>query len=229
MTRRQGDKETRRQGDKESAPAPRDSRSPYEEIQSVLPVSLSPCLLVSLSPVFLIGPRGSGKTTVARLLAARLGRDWVDADDVLEARFGKSIRDVFAEEGEAGFRDREAAVLADLCGRRRCVVSTGGGVVVREANRALLRASGFVVWLTADAETLWRRLQDDERTADRRPALTMGGRAEVEEVLRVREPWYRECAHLTVRTEGRLADAVADEILRAADGAISRMGPIRPM
>ncbi len=118
VTRRQGDKETRRQGDKETARL-RDSRSPDEGIQSVPPVSLSPCLLVSLSPVFLIGPRGSGKTTVARLLADRLGWDWLDADDVLEARHGQSVRDIFAEEGEAGFRDRESVVLADLCGRRQ--------------------------------------------------------------------------------------------------------------
>ena len=168
------------------------------------------------SPLFLIGPRGSGKTTVARLLGARLGWDWVDADDVLEARYGKSVRAIFAEEGEAGFRDKESAVLADLCGRRCCVVSTGGGVVVREANRGLLRASGYVVWLTADVDTLWRRLQADESTGERRPALTVGGRAEVEEVLRVRESWYRECAHLTVRTEGRAPEVVAEEILLAA-------------
>jgi len=170
-----------------------------------------------LSPLFLIGPRGSGKTTVARLLAERLGWEWLDADDVLEARRGKSIRAIFAEEGEDGFRDKESAVLAELCGRRACVVSTGGGVVVREANRALLRASGRVVWLTADVETLWRRLQEDDRTGDRRPALTVGGRPEVEEVLRVREPWYRECAHRTVRTEGRPPGAVADEIAAALD------------
>ncbi len=151
------------------------------------------------------------------MLAERLGWEWADADDVLEANHGKSIRGIFAEEGEAGFRDKEAAVLVDLCGRRRCVVSTGGGVVVREANRALLRASGRVVWLTADAETLWRRLQDDGRTGERRPALTVGGRAEVEEVLRLREAWYGECAHFTVRTEGRPPEAVAAEIAGAWD------------
>jgi shikimate kinase len=161
-------------------------------------------------PVFLIGPRGSGKTTIARLVAARLGWDWVDADDVLETRYGKSIRAIFAEEGETAFRDKEATVLAKLCGRRRCVVSTGGGVVVRQANRALLRASGYVVWLTADAETLWRRLQDDD--GERRPALGVGGRAEVEEILRVRQPWYEECAHLTVQTEGKTPEALAEEI-----------------
>jgi shikimate kinase len=163
-------------------------------------------------PLFLIGPRGSGKTTIARLLAGRLGWDWVDADDILESRYGKSIRALFAEEGEAGFRDKEATVLAELCGRRRCVVSTGGGVVVRPANRELLRASGYIVWLTADAETLWRRLQNDD--GERRPALSVGGRAEVEEILRVRQAWYEECAHLTVGTEGKAPEALANEILR---------------
>jgi shikimate kinase len=166
---------------------------------------LSPCLLV-----FLIGPRGSGKTTVARLLAERLGWDWVDTDHILEQYYGKSIRAIFAEEGEAGFRDKESFVLAALCDRQRCVFSTGGGVVVRSANRALMRASGYVVWLTADAETLWRRLQEDDN--DHRPPLSIGGRAEVEEVLRVRQPWYEECAHLTVRTEGKTPEALAEEI-----------------
>jgi shikimate kinase len=175
-------------------------------------------LLTPHSSLFLIGPRGSGKTTVARLLAERLGWDWLDADDVLEARHGRSVASIFSEEGEAGFREKEAAVLAELCGRRRCVLATGGGVVVREANRALLRASGCVVWLTADAETLWRRLEADERGRGRRPVLTVGGRAEVEEVLRVREAWYRECAHLTVRTEGRPPEAVAEEILGVTAG-----------
>jgi shikimate kinase len=122
---------------------------------------------------------------------------------------------IFAEGGEAAFRDMEAAVLAELCGRRRCVVALGGGVVVREANRALLRASGRVVWLTADAETLWRRTQSDAATPARRPTLIVGGRQEVEELLRVREPWYRECAHHAVRTEGRTPEAIAEEILRA--------------
>jgi len=203
MKGRKGEGEKGRKGEAESAVA-----------SSSLPISHSPLLLL-----FLIGPRGSGKTTIAQLLAERLGWDWVDADDVIEARCGKSIREIFAKEGEAEFRERESAVLAELCERRRCIVATGGGVVVREANRALLRKSGHVVWLRADAETLWGRMQQDERNADRRPALSGGGRAEVEEVLRRRDAWYRECAHRTVRTEGRTPDAVAEEILLSLGGA----------
>jgi shikimate kinase len=163
--------------------------------------------------LFLIGPRGSGKTTVARLLAARLDWDWRDADLVLEGRCGRSIREVFAAEGEAGFRERESAVLADLCGLRRHVVATGGGVVLREANRALLRASGRTVYLTADADTLWQRLRGDPATAERRPALTVGGREEVVQVLSAREPLYRQCADLIVHTAGRGPEDVIAEIL----------------
>jgi shikimate kinase len=173
-------------------------------------VSLSACHLV----IFLIGPRGSGKTTVARLLAERLGWAWLDADDELEKRYGQSIRAIFAAEGEAGFREKEAALLAELCGRLHHVIATGGGVVLREANRQRLRASGRVVWLTADIETLWRRLQADDSTAERRPALTIGGREEIAEVLRVREPLYRSCADHVIETAGRSPEEIAAEIVR---------------
>jgi shikimate kinase len=165
--------------------------------------------------IFLTGPRGSGKTTVARLLARRLGWAAADADEALEARQGRSVRAVFAAEGEAGFRETEAAVLAELCRLRRHVVATGGGAVLRADNRELLRRSGWVVWLTADVDTLWGRVQADGGTAERRPALGGGGREEVVEVLRAREPLYRACADLTVQTAGRAPEAVAEEILAA--------------
>jgi shikimate kinase len=177
---------------------------------------LLPLHLVSSSPchrVFLIGPRGSGKTTIAGLLAERLGWAWVDADVVLETRHAKSIRTIFAEEGEVGFRDKESAVLAELCLLERHVVATGGGVVLRESNRELLRQSALVVWLTADVDTLWQRMRDDAATAERRPDLAGGGRGEVEAVLRAREPLYRACANWTIETAGRTPEAVADEIL----------------
>jgi shikimate kinase len=172
-------------------------------------VTLSPCHLV----IFLIGNRGTGKSTVARILAELLGWAWVDADAVLEEREGRSIRRIFAEEGEAVFRDKEAALLVELAGHRRHIIATGGGVVLRGDNRALLRASSRVVWLTADAATLWQRLQRDAGSAERRPDLSVGGRAEAEELLRSRGPLYRACADLTVDTVGRSPAEVARLIL----------------
>jgi shikimate kinase len=165
--------------------------------------------------VLLIGPRGSGKTTVARLLAARLGWGWADADERLEARAGSTIRALFAAFGEAGFRDRESTLLGELCALREHVVATGGGVVLRAGNRELLRRSGWVAWLSADVETLWGRLSGDGTTPERRPALTAaGGREEVAEVLRLREPLYRACADLAVPTAGRTPEEVAAEVHR---------------
>jgi shikimate kinase len=172
-----------------------------------------------LTPVllFLIGYRGAGKTTVARLLAERLGWKWLDADDVLESRFGRSIRAIFADEGETGFRDKETAVLADLCKLQSHVVATGGGVVLRQENCKQMRGAGLVVWLCADAKTLWKRLQTDASTAQRRPDLTCGGLAEIEQLLAVRQPPYAACAHLTVDTAGREPLEVAAEILQNID------------
>ena len=165
--------------------------------------------------LFLVGYRGTGKTTVARRVAARLGWPWMDADALLEERAGKTIRAIFAEEGEAGFRRREAAILEELCAEGGRVVATGGGVVLSPGNRALLRSAGLVVWLRADAETIWRRLQADATTAERRPALTIGGRAEVEELLRLREPLYRECAGWTVETARHTPEEVAESVVAA--------------
>lgn len=163
--------------------------------------------------IYLIGYRGTGKTTVARLLADKLGWSWTDADAVLEARQGKSIRTIFAEEGEAAFRAHESAVLRDLCRGEQQVIATGGGVILSSENRATLKETGWTVWLTASARTLSERLQADATTAERRPALTRGGLAEIEELLQARQPLYRACANLEVSTEGQSPEAVADLIL----------------
>jgi shikimate kinase len=163
--------------------------------------------------IFLVGYRGTGKSAVARLLAGALGWSWQDADAAIEERARQSIRQIFEAEGETGFRQREAAVLAELCRAQRQVVATGGGVVLRAENRALLKRSGLVVWLTADAGTIWQRIQADTATAQRRPSLTVGGLAEVKQLLPVREPLYREVADLVVDTVRRLPAQVVEEIV----------------
>jgi shikimate kinase len=167
----------------------------------------------TIQNLFLIGPRGTGKTTVAQLLAERLGWSWIDADAVLEERCGRSIRLIFEEEGEAGFRQKEAALLEEFCRCRDQVIATGGGVVLGAANRESLRASGQVVWLTADAQVLWQRVQSDATTRERRPPLAGGGLAEIQKLLEARRPLYQECADITIDTTDRSAAAVADEIM----------------
>jgi shikimate kinase len=163
--------------------------------------------------LFLIGSRCTGKTTVARILADRLGWDCVDADEALEQRYGQSIRTIFAAEGEPGFRAKEAAMLSELCRRRRHVIATGGGVVLWPDNRDRLRQAGRVVWLTADAATLWDRSQTDPTTAERRPDLSVGGLADIEQTLQARAPIYAACADWTVSTVGRSPEEVAGLIL----------------
>lgn len=165
-------------------------------------------------PIFLIGYRGTGKTTVARELAAWLGCDWLDADDLIEQAAGKTIAQIFADDGEPTFREIEAQAVASLCGKRRTVAALGGGAVLREANRQAIAATGgAVVWLTATVDTILNRVSTDKTTSARRPNLTTsGGRAEVEALLAQRMPLYRECATLVVDTEGKSATEVAEEI-----------------
>jgi shikimate kinase len=163
--------------------------------------------------LFLIGLRGTGKTTAACNLAQRIGWSWIDADAALEERYGRSIRVIFEEEGEAGFREKETAVLEELCRSHDQVIATGGGVVLAAANRERLRAAGKVVWLTADAATLWQRLQADTTTRERRPPLVGGGLAEIQHLLEVRRPLYQACADFTVDTTDAAPDAVAGQIL----------------
>jgi shikimate kinase len=171
------------------------------------------------SHIILVGPRCTGKTTTGRLLAARLGLAFADVDDRIEAVAGKSIAEIFAHEGEAGFRDREAAALAELCALPAGVIATGGGAVLREANRRLLKSAGFVAWLTGAPEVLAARLEADPATAGRRPNLTaLGGRDEVRALLAAREPLYREVAHIAVATDSLSPEAVASAILTAWNG-----------
>jgi shikimate kinase len=164
--------------------------------------------------IVLIGYRATGKTTLARVLAQRLGWEWVDADVEIERRAGKSIARIFAEDGEPAFRDLESKVIVDLCRRKQLVLAAGGGAPVRARNRRAMRGCSRVVWLTAAPETILARMMGDATTADRRPNLTdKDPLAEIVDLLARREAVYRESAHLTVDTEGKTPEQLADEIL----------------
>jgi shikimate kinase len=158
-----------------------------------------------------VGYRGTGKSTVGRLVAERLGWPFIDADRELEAMAGRSIAEIFAEEGEGRFRDLEASILSEVSKRPGVVLATGGGVVLREPNRKALKDFGRVIWLTAAPEVLANRLRDDR---GERPALTAAGTlAEIATVLETRVPLYREVAHAVVATDGRSAEEVAEAVL----------------
>lgn len=165
--------------------------------------------------ITLIGYRGTGKSTVAKRLAERLGCPWCDADAVLEERVGCTIAALVRERGEEEFRAREAEVLGELLAGFPGVLATGGGVVLRPANRDLLvRLGRPVVWLRADADVIRRRLAADPSTPDRRPPLAGGDAlAEVDRAVADREPLYRETADLEVDTSAVDTDAVADRIV----------------
>lgn len=169
--------------------------------------------------IVLIGYRATGKTSLARLLAERLGWNWIDADVEIERRAGKSIARIFAEDGEPAFRDLEVQVTADLLRRDRLVLASGGGAPMRPETRHTMRASGRVVWLKARPETIHMRMGGDSTTASRRPDLTdKGGLEEIVEMLTRREPIYRQTAHLEVDTEDKELDQVADEVLERIGG-----------
>lgn len=151
--------------------------------------------------IILIGFMGAGKTTIGKLLAKETELVFVDTDERIEQEQGRKIPDIFAQEGELFFRDLETELLQrmqkDTYGS---VVSVGGGMPVREQNRALLRGLGCVVYLSAGKQTILERVKKDGS----RPMLEGGSLEErVERLMREREGYYRQAAHIDVRTDGR--------------------------
>ncbi len=147
--------------------------------------------------VFLIGLPGSGKSTVGRQLARRLGLPFVDVDHHIEAQIGCSIRAYFEREGETAFRDLEAAAIDEVSQRGLSVVSTGGGAVLRDENRQRMRQRGHVVYLRSSPEELHRRLRHDRN----RPLLQVDDPlAKLRELHAQRHPLYAQAAHFTIDT-----------------------------
>ena len=180
--------------------------------------------------IFLVGLMGAGKTTVGRLLARHLNKTFVDADHELETRTGASIPLIFELEGEAGFREREARLLAELVRRENIVLATGGGAVLRPENRAALARHGIVVYLDASVDDLVARTRHDRN----RPLLQTGDpRLKLEELFRQRDPLYREIADIIVTTGRHSVHQVVREIedrlaaLTAPAGEASHANPHR--
>lgn len=147
--------------------------------------------------VFLVGLPGSGKSTVGRQLARRLKLSFVDSDHVIEERLGCSIREFFDREGEWAFRDLEQATVDELSQRPDTVLSTGGGTVLREANRHMLHSRGWVVYLKSNPAELFRRLRHDKT----RPLLQVADPLQkLKDLYQVRDPLYREVAHHVLET-----------------------------
>jgi shikimate kinase len=156
--------------------------------------------------LFLVGLPGAGKSTLGRQLARRLNKHFVDADTELENRLGVSIPTIFEIEGESGFRDREEATLADLTQLVDVVLSTGGGAVLRPANRARLKENGTVVYLHADPNVLWDRV----RHSRNRPLLQTGDpRIRLATLYGERDALYREVADHVIESD-------RDEVMRFA-------------
>tara|TARA_B100000700_G_scaffold85526_3_gene96170 strand:+ start:9172 stop:9690 length:519 start_codon:yes stop_codon:yes gene_type:complete len=172
-----------------------------------------------MTNIFLTGYRATGKTTVANQVATALSMESIDADVFLEQQAGLTIAEIFAAEGEIGFRDRESAIVKQLAAREQLVVALGGGAILREENRQALQGRGITIWLTASAETIFERMSTDPLTGQRRPNLTnTGGLAEVRQLLQQRDPLYQAAADFSVDTEELSPAEVASRIVELVRG-----------
>jgi shikimate kinase len=148
--------------------------------------------------IVLIGSRGSGKTTIGRKLADRLWQTFVDVDDLIVRRVGKSIKDIFDQDGEPRFRDVESEVVREVARLADHVIGVGGGTLMREENRQALKDAGHkLIYLRCEPEELHRRIESDPQSKLTRPNLTDlgGGIEEIEHLISVREPVYRQSMH----------------------------------
>lgn len=142
-------------------------------------------------PVILIGFMASGKTTIGRELAKILKRDFIDIDELIEKKIKLSVKDIFQIYGEDFFRDTEERTIFEVIKDSNAIIATGGGCVLRETTRKLLKEKGLVFWLRVDPETVSKRTNNDNT----RPLLMEGREEKIRKLLSQREPLYRETAH----------------------------------
>jgi len=159
--------------------------------------------------IYLVGPMGAGKSTIGRVLAAELHLGFRDSDKVIEDRTGADIPWIFDMEGEEGFRDRESAVLEELSQNKDIVIATGGGIILRQQNREIMKSSGYVCYLTASIEQLVERTARDKK----RPLLQVENpRQKIIDLVALRDPLYIDAADFIINTDRRSPKLVAQEI-----------------
>lgn len=170
--------------------------------------------------VVLVGFRGSGKTSVGRVLAERLKREFVDCDEFIEKRTQLTIREIFERHGESHFRTLESEAITELAKLDGKVIATGGGAVLKYQNMQVFKRAGSrIYFLEIGAETASSRIQGDPITRSRRPALTdKDPETEIREQIQLRAPYYLKAADVVVRAEARTVLQVAEEILRDLEG-----------
>ncbi len=171
-------------------------------------------IIAVMENIYLIGLPGSGKTTVGRCLARFLYLDFIDTDHLIEERTGVSISHIFEIEGESGFRRRETRLLEEVSDRTQTVISTGGGIILSDTNRQIMRQHGQVIYLRASLEILRFRL----RNCQNRPLLQSAlPRARIAELMKEREPLYVAQADLIVEVTSDTANRTAREIAQLID------------
>lgn len=168
--------------------------------------------------LYLTGYRGSGKTCVGKWLGKKLILPSIDLDDRIESTAVMSISDIFAREGEVGFRNRETVALQQVNKEPACIISLGGGAILRAENREIISNSGFCIWLKADVDTLLTRLEKDFKSNGRRPALTsLSPREEISSLIKARAEFYAQAADVVVDVASKSIPTIGEEIIVLLD------------
>jgi shikimate kinase len=165
--------------------------------------------------IALIGFMGTGKTAVGRLLAERLGREFIELDALIEKKAGKTIPEIFAQEGEIAFRQLEIEATREAAAKENTVIACGGGVVLNQINIDRLRVNGVIVYFTASPEAILERTSSDK---DERPLLVAEDKAaKVKALLQFRKPFYERSADITVDTSKLEVAEVVERVMAALD------------
>jgi shikimate kinase len=166
--------------------------------------------------IVLIGYRCTGKTSVGKRLADRLGIPFYDTDELIQRDAAKTIRELVDAEGWDAFRARERAIIGQLPLSADAVIAAGGGAIMDAANRKALKQKGLCIWLMADAGTIVERMRNDGVSNAQRPPLSSDGlEQETAKIIEARRPFYQEMADCTIDTSDKNIEAIADEILSA--------------